>query len=119
MGLIARVGFCAFVLLAGAAVASSAEPAEFSAAELQKLIALAEATLQATDAQKQEVGRGVPAEPLFDQMTFSELKTHFSEPPGYIPSREQRGWKLVRRFARELLHTHADSAKHKALAEVF
>jgi hypothetical protein len=118
MGLIGRFAFCALAGLACAVVASSAEPAEFSSAELQKLIALADATVKAAEAQKHAVGRGVPAEPSFELMMLTELKAHFSDPPGYISSREQRGWKVVGHFARELFNGPAHADKQKALSEV-
>src|SRR5688572_12042099 len=104
-----------FTLLVCAAVTSAAELAQFSPSELQKLIALADATLQAADAQKQELK--APDEP-FELTTLTQLKAHFSELPGHISSREQRGWKVVRQVARELLDAPADAPKHKALAEV-
>jgi hypothetical protein len=93
------------VLLLGLVVsfplhARDAFPA-YSANDLQKLIALADAMLEEHEAQENEV-RAQQHKP-FNTMTFAELKAHFSEPPGYISSRERRGWVHVRRLAEEAL----------------
>jgi len=55
----------------------------------------------------------------FERMSFAELKTHFSEPRGYISSRERRGWAHVRRLAEEILAKPEQAATAaKDLAEV-
>ena len=73
---------------------------------------------EAAKAQGNEVAeRRNPLHP-FEEMSFSELKSHFSEPKGYISSRERRGWETVKRLAADALTGTNSNRIRSHLAEV-
>src|SRR5262245_57695886 len=93
-----------FICSTGVALASGPS---YSANELRKLIAYADAVLYEADAQDGS-WREDPRK-AFENMSVEELKAHFSEPPGYVTSRERRGWTVARRLAGELLSKSGDN----------